>query len=702
MSEINYDFRKRFSVVHSPNRRDEEKKCPEGFVEVTDEWYITIPDDADTVMTNAARDLEDYFFTSMKISLKLVKENEICKCKKRIAYMTDASIKEHSYRFAVSENGIILCGTDSRMAAQAGYFLEDLMNLEEGPFVKARDYVRTSLFNPRMVHSGYGLDMYPTEYLKVVAHSGISALLVFVKDVDKTPHGYEDFNDLCYRASQYGLDVYAYSYLNNEMHPDDEGAYEFYENLYGNFFDRCPLFKGIIFVGESCEFPSKDEHTMCTSRYVLKKKGLKPPPIKKPYPGWWPCYDYKDLMEMIGGILRKRNPDFDIVFWSYNWNRAPVEYRKALIDSLPKYVTVQATFEMGEYVIRDGIQNRTTDYTIFSHGPGYYFSTEARFAKENGLRFYSMTNTGGLTWDIGTIPYVPAPYQWMKRYAEMRHAHTTYGLAGTMDSHHFGFSPSFIGELAKWAFHAPYEDMDEILHAIVRRDFSAEVENDVCEAFRFFSDGTYHHVSTVHDQYGPCRIGPSYPYVLFENQDLQIPTVPYAHFGGNSIAFPVYGNSSYMPPFNLLDDEEAIKKFEYELYTFRLAEDLYNKGCEMLKSAIEKIPERKKENAYRILALCLFYRNTLRTAIGVKEFYKRKEALLNSHGEERNKLVDEMLEICRAEVKNAEDTIPLVEFDSRLGYEPSMEYMADKAHIDWKLGLLHEVIKTELPSYYEK
>ena len=60
-----------------------------------------------------------------------------------------------------------------------------------------------------------------------------------------------------------------------------------------------------------------------------------------------------------------------------------------------------------------------------------------------------------------------------------------------------------------------------------------------------------------------------------------------------------------------------------------------------------------------------------------------------------------MLELCRAEVKNAQDTIPLVEFDSRLGYEPSMEYMTDKAHIDWKLDLINEVIEKELPSYYE-
>jgi len=698
MPEINYQFRQRFSIVHRADRRDMDKKCPEGFIEVNGDWCITVPKDADVILMNAARDLEDYFFTSMKISLRVVKDSESSEYKNKIVYGTLSEIKEHSYRFAVSENEIILCGNNSRMAAQAGYFLEDLMNLEEGPFVEKQDTVRTSLFNPRMVHSGYGLDMYPTEHLLNIAHSGISSLLVFVNDVDKTPHGYDDFNDLCYRASKYGLDVYAYSYLENKMHPDDEGAYEFYENLYGKFFDRCPLFKGIIFVGESCEFPSKDPHTTGLRRKDNRDENGKTK-VKGISPGWWPCYDYKDLMEMIGTIIRKRKPDIDIVFWSYNWNRAPVEYRKALIDSLPKYITVQATFEMGEFVVRDGITHQTADYTIFSHGPGYYFCTEARFAKENGLKLYSMTNTGGLTWDIGVIPYIPAPYQWMKRYVEMRHAHTTYGLAGTMDSHHFGFSPSFISDLAKWAFHAPYADLDETLHKLAARDFSAEVADDVCEAYRHFSDGTYHHVSVEADQYGPCRMGPAYPFILFENRDVQIPTVSYAHFGGNGITFPVYGRPWGV---DVLENDEKRKRYDHEIYSFRIAEDLYNKGCEMLKSAIEKIPERKKENAYRILALCLFYRNTLRTAINLKEFYKRKYDLLDTHGQMRNKYVDEMISYCKAELINAEDTVPLVEFDSRLGFEPSMEYMCDKAHIEWKLALLKDVIDKELPSYYEK
>ena len=48
--ERNYQFRERMAVVHKTDRRDFDKKCPEGFVEVTSDWCIAIPKDADVVM----------------------------------------------------------------------------------------------------------------------------------------------------------------------------------------------------------------------------------------------------------------------------------------------------------------------------------------------------------------------------------------------------------------------------------------------------------------------------------------------------------------------------------------------------------------------------------------------------------------------------------------------------------------------------
>lgn len=693
MRELNYQFRQELSKVHKENRRDMEKKVRPGQVEIDSSWTITMPRDCDIVMQNAARDLEDYFFTSMKICVNFAFEDEVVD--KVISYSTDSSLPEYSYRITVCENRIELCGNNSRFAAQAGYFAEDLMNIEEAPFLELGENIRTSLFNPRMIHSGYGLDMYPDCHISAIAHAGISALLVFVKGVDLTPFGYQDFNDLIYRASRLGVDVYAYSYIRSDLHPEDEGAEEFYENAYGSLFDRCPGFKGVIFVGESCEFRSHDPRTTgVPKRFMLGPDG-RAPETDKPYPGYFPCNDFPQWLNLVKGVIRKRKPDADIVFWTYNWGWCNEKDRLELIDNLPTDISLQATYEMFQDVERDGIINRTTDYSLFFEGPGDYFKSEAKRAGERGIKMYSMTNTGGLTWDIGVIPYIPAPYQWMRRYSGMLKSHYEDSLCGTMDSHHFGFYPSFVSDLAKWAFHAPAVDLDEVLHKLAGRDFAPEYADKVCRAYELFSEGIRNNISTNPDQYGPSRVGPSYPLILFNDKDFVFKSPAHAHFGRNTICFPNYDI------YPALNSQKVIDKLEFEIKSYNKVSALYDEGADILSEIIPNIPERKRMNATKIMNLGRFIGNTAKTVAAVKEWMKRKRILLDTHGEERNKIVNEMLEIARNELENAKKTIPLVEFDSRLGYEPSMEYMCDREHLEIKIKLLENVINSELPEYFE-
>ena len=63
------------------------------------------------------------------------------------------------------------------------------------------------------------------------------------------------------------------------------------------------------------------------------------------------------------------------------------------------------------------------------------------------------------------------------------------------------------------------------------------------------------------------------------------------------------------------------------------------------------------------------------------------------------KLFDEMIEIAHREIENTRNTIPLVEEDSRLGWEPSMEYICDPYHLEWKIRQVTQVIEKELPKY---
>ena len=51
------------------------------------------------------------------------------------------------------------------------------------------------------------------------------------------------------------------------------------------------------------------------------------------------------------------------------------------------------------------------------------------------------------------------------------------------------------------------------------------------------------------------------------------------------------------------------------------------------------------------------------------------------------------------EIKNAEDTIPLVEADSRLGWEPTMEYMTDREHLEWKIRQVKSVIEYDIAKF---
>ena len=87
------------------------------------------------------------------------------------------------------------------------------------------------------------------------------------------------------------------------------------------------------------------------------------------------------------------------------------------------------------------------------------------------------------------------------------------------------------------------------------------------------------------------------------------------------------------------------------------------------------------------------------TTVNVKYWRLAKEELLNSAGDARRAAAERLEEIAHAELENARNTIPLVEFDSRLGYEPSMEYMCDREHIEWKIAVTEKVINEELKEY---
>ncbi|HBN85128.1 MAG TPA: hypothetical protein DDZ89_14940 [Clostridiales bacterium] len=701
VKEMNYEFRKRLLEVHKPERRDLDISPSENEVLIDERWEIVIPEDTARALKSAAKDLQDYLRVSMGVSLRLrivdditpeiaSKSRKIILTNKRLSPEYGKGLDTHrSYRLICTDESILICGFNCRGAAQGSYYLEDLMNLKCAPIVEKNDVSRKPVFSPRMIHSGYGLDMFPDSHLNAIAHAGMDAILIFTKDVDTTPHGYVDFNELIYRAEGYGIDVYAYSYLKSLKHPDDPDAENHYSGTYGKLFEKCPGLKGIVMVGESVEFPSKDPNTSGKFYYENFENGL---PTGKPSPGWWPCNDYPQWLDMIKKVIRTQKEDADIVFWTYNWGYVDKEHRIELLKNIPTDISLLVTFEMFEKIPVDGIMSTCVDYTLSFEGPGQYFTSEAKIAGERGIRLYTMCNTGGLTWDIGVIPYEPCPYQWMRRHTGLHEANKKWGLQGLMESHHFGWWPSFISEAAKWSYWTESPDEEKVLELIAERDFGKENVSTVTKAWKYWSEGIRYYVSTNEDQYGPFRIGPSYPLVF--RAGASIPTVPYAHFGGNKICSTNYASAdsgrSSLFQFRLPVEKKRLEKMR----------SLFDQGVKLLEGIYSSLSENKKTDAFYMINLGKFIVNCVTTTLHVKDWALLKMKLMSETDVTKlREYGDAMIQIGRDEIENARNTIPLVEADSRLGWEPSMEYMTDTDHIQWKIKQVTRVLEVELPGY---
>jgi hypothetical protein len=698
ISEKKYDFRKFLNTVHACGLRNPSLKPQNNETEIDESWNIRIAETASDFIINTARDLADYLFVSMNVSVRIRKGglNEKKSIILRNAEQGKLNVKR-SFLFNCDKSSILVEGADERGIAMGSYYIEDLMSLREAPFVEhIQGLLKEPLFSPRMVHSAYGMDIFTGPYLLKIAHLGYDTVLLYVDGIDFGKQGPTDFNTIIDMAEKAGLDVYLYSAVKNLYHPEDERAEEFYNAAYGGLFQQLPKAKGLILVGESCQFPSRDPNTTMTiSRFEECCYRS-----EKHMPGWWPCDDFPLFVKMVRDAVRKVSHDADIVFWTYNWAFSPKELRTKLIDNLPKDVTVELNFELHDNVKTWDTYERALDYTISLTGPSRLFHDEGMAAKQNGLRLYAMSNTGGKTWDLGAVPYMPVPQQWGKRMENLLKARKIYGVSGLMESHHFGMYPSIIAELGKWLFwsNGP-KHKEDILRKIAVRDFAEDVADTVMDIWELWSDAVGEFITPIDDQYGPCRVGPSYPF-LFSGYSLRqtwgmTMKFPWTVFNKYKILFPVY---SVVNDPDGLDMGPRRIKAEVRYLPGTIAK--WNSGADRMETLLSRIEARKRPSVNKMIALARYIANTLKTTLHIKEWWLENQRLLTEDDPERAEvIIDRIVTIAEKELENAGMTIPLVEQDSSLGYEPAMDYVTDRAHLEWKIRQLKSVLEFDIPKY---
>lgn len=318
------------------------------------------------------------------------------------------------------------------------------------------------------------------------------------------------------------------------------------------------------------------------------------------------------------------------------------------------------------------------------------------------MRLYTMSNTAGLTWDFGVVPYEPVPFQWVRRYDALLNAKRDYNLTGLVEAHHYGWWPSFVCEMTKHAFWEPFIPARDMAFNIACRDFGSDAAPSVIKAWEEWSEAIRHYVPTNEDQYGPFRIGPSYPMVFHPNlsrsflsKSVKLPAAWHA-LSGNGIFFTFY------QPFEDPRQTPASCRIDAEIQSLERMSEYWQKGIELLEEALKVTPDNKRFVGESMLNLGHFILNSVKTAINVKHWWKLNMLLRLEADVTKIKLItNEMIAIAKSEIINAENTIPLVEADSRLGWEPTMDYMTDAEHLRWKIEQVGRVITYEIPAYLE-
>ena len=217
-----YDFRKRLEIVHEEGLRDVALRPAADEIELKNGLSIVVPAGDRGLVFRAAQDLQDYLTVSMGVAAIVLEKGAENGTVAQMEIALADNLPPRTATFDTTEAGVRIVASDERAAQQALFHLEDLMNLRRAPFLKKGQERRRQLFSPRMTHSGWSIDVFPDAHLRQIAHAGMDAIVIFIKDIDHTAGAeHQDVNDVIRRAKRQGQHTYLYSYLNPFSHPAD-------------------------------------------------------------------------------------------------------------------------------------------------------------------------------------------------------------------------------------------------------------------------------------------------------------------------------------------------------------------------------------------------------------------------------------------------------------------------------------------------
>ena len=716
-----YDYHKHLSTapVHI-KRRDNSAVKESNEMQLPDAgWKIYWVKGSGIILDNAVDDFCDYLKVSQNVSIDSVPATNLNNWK-RLKQAVVAGTKEQmpgcglelkgpkDYEIQVTPNSIVVCGYDQRGAMFGLYNLESRMNLREGPFLpKNLKTVRHSLYETRMVLSWMGWMEFPDRFLSHLAHDGFDGIFAGIytnPNGDRTTaenstdfyarilHRMRDqdpkvIRDLIDRASKYGIKVYTpicYQYVGTKE--SEEGLRK--------------LVKDIV-----KEFPDIKGYILLTEGFWYKRWGGGHGADKEYIQDW--ARNWCKAVGIVEEECHKADPSIEILPWEYNIDFRPQnsDVKRYFIKQLPDNVTPLLTWENGKSFEIDGMQGILRDYSLNQIGPAEVTDAQIDEAGKRNMKVFSKVDTFA-SWQYGTIPYLPCPYQWYDRYTALE----KFGVSGTLESWSSGYKPNFISEIRSWTCWSNSPSRDELFAAIASKIFGKENKELILKAWDHFSKAIRHVPDTGPNMGTNNAIGnplfftepPARTLTLnysWGDPGKRLSVNPFWPFTvSRMVFFPDFTNKTnraenYARSATGIVVPPETKLLPLFLKYLKLAIDEMENGLNYYREAAMKSPESKRKPAIKEVVVAEQLQRMMQSDHAILEFEDLRLQFVKSKDKT---VLDKMEKILREEIDRTELSLLAATKDSRLGFQFEQDYVYTPYSLKEKLGVLKETLNVHI------
>ena len=668
-------------------------KPQEGEIALRNGWQIRVAAPRSRQVETAVADLRGFLARRMGVAMEVVWGASDAGAPRSIVVtqspsLADGPRRPAGYRFVAGEDRVRIHGFDSRGVLRGIWYLEDLLMLRGGPFLKPDARTREPRYSPRMTCSAWGgmgelatsAPVYTDEHLSLISHYGYDAIwLCWCPGPERTkmlpthiapgrtPDGtsYQPFTarlrDLAERAEKYDLEV-VLQYA--APHPRDDAQRSTLQEHARQLLRDVPKLRTIVLLDEGMGS------------------------VRKGVNAW------VETCSLLASAFYEVRPDINVVAWVYTFH-AP-SHSEARWDKwierflrIDRRVGFMANFDSFRAQRLDGHVQRAYDYSISLKAPSEDYKHAARAllaeAKRDGKpprRLWAKIETR-FSQESNTQPEIPCMQRWVQRYRAVN----DFGppqIAGIFGNwYHQGFFPTPVTELFGWMSYTNPPPPQELLRAMARRDFGPRQADAVLAAWQDFSDAIWHYPFYYGLSY-TMNAGCAQPF--WANPQAKNPR-PWRRGFVNSCR-----------TMNLTASGDGPGSGKENRARFAKMHARWSAGLEKLAVATHRAPGYVRERAESHWRTARSFGDKLDVTARLVRWFDARDSLYAAEDEPAAlAALAQMEKVGREELAAARRALPMYLRDSRLGHLNHGRGCFTPATIEWKIGLLEKTLEEGIP-----